>query len=510
MDKNTIYAVVLSMGFLVAWWFFFQPKPQQIVTRTPGTEAVAPAVRTPELKHPGPLTSKSKDIQEKEIIVETNSYKAVFTTRGAAVKHWFVKEHNGSVVDLVMADSTPLATFPGLNYTTAGAKDGKIVFTAQPDRWLKVIKTYELSDNYLHNLTIKTIASSREMPATELIWDGGISTDDREKQENPKLIRVLGFTSAKPNEIEVLKKAGDFAAASYKWFAVDNRYFLSAFIMDKDGGFESANVTREKGKQPVLTLNGRKTPAGTEQTCSLSFYLGPKGHAHLKSIGLELEEAVDFGWFGFLGKLVLKALTFLYGITQNYGWAIVILTIGLQLIVLPLSLKSFQASIAMKKLQPHIKELQVKFKGEPQRLNAEMMNLYKTKKVNPLGGCLPMLLQLPIFWALFTTLRNAYELRGASWLLWVKDLSAPDTLIRIAGLPINILPLVMGAGMFLQQKMMGVSTDPAQEKMMYLMPIIFTFIFWNFPSGLVLYWLINNILSLSEQYYLMKKDAATA
>jgi len=188
----------------------------------------------------------------------------------------------------------------------------------------------------------------------------------------------------------------------------------------------------------------------------------------------------------------------------------VLLTIGLQIIVMPLTLKSFQASIAMKKLQPHIKELQTKYKGDAQRLNAEMMNLYKTQKVNPLGGCLPMILQLPIFWALFTTLRNAYELRGAPWLLWVTDLSAPDTLMKIAGLPINILPLIMGVGMFVQQKMMGVSTDPAQEKMMYLMPVIFTFIFWNFPSGLVLYWLINNILSLAEQYYLLKKDTAAA
>jgi YidC/Oxa1 family membrane protein insertase len=197
----------------------------------------------------------------------------------------------------------------------------------------------------------------------------------------------------------------------------------------------------------------------------------------------------------------------LHKITGNFGWAIIILTVILQLLLFPLSLKSFKASIAMKKLQPHIKALQEKYKSDATRLNAEMMNLYKTHKVNPLGGCLPMLLQLPIFWALFTTLRNAYEIRGAGWILWVKDLSAPDTLMRVSGFPINILPLIMGIGMLFQQKMMSVSTDPMQEKMMYMMPVLFTFMFWNFPSGLVLYWLVNSIVSMSEQYIIMKRDS---
>lgn len=173
---------------------------------------------------------------------------------------------------------------------------------------------------------------------------------------------------------------------------------------------------------------------------------------------------------------------------------------------MPLTIKSFKASAAMKRLQPHIKSLQEKFKSDPKRLNVEMLNLYKTQKINPLGGCLPMLLQLPIFWALFTTLRNAYELRGASWILWVKDLSAPDTLLHLGTIPLNVLPLVMGVGMFLQQKMMSVSSDPTQQSMMYMMPVIFTFMFWGFPSGLVLYWLTNSILTMIEQYYIMRRE----
>lgn len=135
-----------------------------------------------------------------------------------------------------------------------------------------------------------------------------------------------------------------------------------------------------------------------------------------------------------------------------------------------------------------------------------MMNLYKTQKVNPLGGCLPLLLQLPIFWALFTTLRNAYELRFAEWIFWVKDLSASDSLMQIGTFNFNLLPLIMGIGMFFQQKMTSATSDPMQRKMMYIMPIVFTFMFWNFPSGLVLYWLTNSIVSMIVQSFVLKQD----
>jgi YidC/Oxa1 family membrane protein insertase len=137
-----------------------------------------------------------------------------------------------------------------------------------------------------------------------------------------------------------------------------------------------------------------------------------------------------------------------------------------------------------------------------------MINIYRTQKVNPLGGCLPMLLQLPIFWAFFTMLRNAYELRSAGWILWVKDLSAADHFIMIGSFCIHLLPLIMGFGMFLQQKMTAVTSDPTQKKIMYIMPILFTFMFWSFPSGLVIYWITNSVISMIEQYFVLKKEEA--
>ena len=186
--------------------------------------------------------------------------------------------------------------------------------------------------------------------------------------------------------------------------------------------------------------------------------------------------------------------------TGNYGLAIILLTIGLQVLMFPLTIKSFKATLAMKKLQPKIAELQARFKGDPKRLNIEMMNLYKSSGTNPFGGCLPMLLQLPIFWALFTTLRNAYELRGAPFVGWIHDLSTPDVLLHVAGFPLHALPLVMGGAMFLQQRMSGASSDPTQKQMMTMMPIMFTFMFYGFPAGLVLYWLTNNLMTMTIQW----------
>ena len=218
-----------------------------------------------------------------------------------------------------------------------------------------------------------------------------------------------------------------------------------------------------------------------------------------------LEKTVDFGFFGFLGKLATSALFALYGLTNNYGWAIIIMTIIIQILVLPLTLKSFRAMAGMKKIQPIMKEIQTKYKNDPKRLQVEMMNLYKTHKVNPFGGCLPMLLQLPIFWALFQTLRNAYELRYSPWILWVKDLSASDSLFYMGSIAFNMLPLIMGLIMFLQQKMTTATSDPTQRKMMYIMPIIFTLMFWGFPSGLVLYWLTNSVVSIFVQFFVLRK-----
>lgn len=501
------------MLFLFVWFTFVQPPARPVKSVPAEQPAQAPAVQKPEPRvAPAPQRSPVREAPEKEITVEAANYRAVFTTRGAAVKHWFLKEKNGELVDLVVDPSSPvLSTFPGSVYEVSQPSPTTIVFTHTSPVGFRVRKTFELSDANLHSLKIEAAAvrPGATVPDIQVDWGPGLGTAEREQKENTHLTRALGLPDAKPQKLEKLKP-GEFPARDFRWVAIDNRYFLAAFVPEDVARFANVSVYQNKKTPPGITLTAAPAPGARAETYALKFYLGPKGLDHLKSLNLNLEESIDFGFFGFLGKIALAVLLFFHKLTGNYGWAIIILTVLIQIIVMPLTIKSFKASAAMKRMQPHIKALQEKYKSDPKRLNVEMLNLYKTQKINPLGGCLPMLLQLPIFWALFTTLRNAYELRGAPWILWVKDLSAPDTLFALGGLHVNILPLIMGAGMFFQQKMMAVATDPTQKSLMYMMPIIFTFMFWGFPSGLVLYWLTNSILTMIEQYYVMRREAEVA
>src|SRR5437879_2458964 len=280
---------------------------------------------------------------------------------------------------------------------------------------------------------------------------------------------------------------------------MDNRYYLVAFIPKTPHPVELA-VEGTKDQTRLSLLETTLVPAQGETVLSYELYAGPKGYTQLKKYNRGLEESVDFGTFTGLGRLILNALNYLQSVTGNYGLAIILLTIGIQILMFPLTIKSFKATLAMKKLQPKIAEIQSRFKSDPKRLNIEMMNLYKNSGTNPFGGCLPMLLQMPIFFALFTTLRNAYELRGAPFFGWIHDLSAPDVLLHMAGFQVHALPLVMGGTMFLQQRMAGAASDPTQRQMMTMMPIMFTFMFYGFPSGLVLYWLTNNLMTMAVQW----------
>jgi YidC/Oxa1 family membrane protein insertase len=360
----------------------------------------------------------------------------------------------------------------------------------------------------MNNLTISLskVRADAVLAQVELEWGPGLGTDEKEQKENVSLTRALAFSAAKPGKIKKLKKES-VSAPLYRWAAIDNRYFLAAFIPEKSIDFDQIIPSRLDKKRPYsITITANAPKESESKEYSINFYLGPKGYTYLKTYNLGLEKAVDFGFFGFLGKLAFSVLSFLHNVTGNYGWAIIILTLIIQVLILPLSLKSYKAMAGMKRVQPMIKDIQAKFKDNPQRLQAEMMNLYKSQKVNPLGGCLPMLLQLPIFWAFFTMLRNAYELRNEAWILWVKDLSAADQIMQLGVFNLNLLPLIMGLGMFFQQKMTTAAADPMQRRIMYIMPIVFTFMFWTFPSGLVLYWLTNSVCSMILQFAIMKTD----
>jgi YidC/Oxa1 family membrane protein insertase len=510
MQKNSILFVILSAAVIFLWYFFLTPQPSQINQALTQVQSEKIESSNLEVEQKNQIQNEkiSPFVEEEKINIETEKYKAILTNKGAAVVSWSVKEKNGEWIDLVFPGSSPvMANFPGSVYNIVSKSDDKIVFEYVSREGWKITKTYTLSDSYMHNLNVVVDRnSSTSVPEISLQWGPGLGTDAKEKSENVSQTRALAYTIDKPYKLKKLKNEYELAS-SYKWAAVDNRYFLAAFMPEKPSDFDKIIPSRLDKKHPYsLTMVATFPQNLDKKEYSVNFYLGPKGYTYLKTYNLGLEKTVDFGFFGFLGKIAFAVLTFFYKITHNYGWAIIMITVVIQILVFPLTLKSLKSAAAMKRVQPLIKDIQTKYKNDPKRLQIEMLNIYRTKKINPLGGCLPMLLQLPIFWAFFTMLRNAYELRNESWILWVKDLSASDQFMHLGTFNVNLLPLVMGIGMFFQQRMTTAVSDPMQKRIMYLMPIIFTFMFWSFPSGLVLYWITNSMISMIGQYLIIKED----
>lgn len=269
------------------------------------------------------------------------------------------------------------------------------------------------------------------------------------------------------------------------------------------GFTKDTNIIVERGKDdnPVVYFDARKDE-------NIHGYIGPKEHKILKAIDPVLTNAIEYGWFTFAAKPLFAVLSWLHGIFGNWGWAIIALTALIRAVLYPLTYKGMVSMQKMKELAPKLKELKEKYKKDPQRLNAATMEMYKKHGANPLGGCLPMILQIPVFFALYRTLLNAVELQGADWILWINDLSRMD--------PYYVLPILMGASMFIQQRMTPNNfTDPMQEKVFKYLPVIFTFFFVTFPSGLVLYWFTNNLFSIAQQFMVNQqfknaKDAKVA
>jgi YidC/Oxa1 family membrane protein insertase len=296
-------------------------------------------------------------------------------------------------------------------------------------------------------------------------------------------------------------EAGQLFEKNIGWVAFSGHYFLAAVAPDAT----DANDLRVWAKR---TDNGVQTqlifPPGTF-TARATMYAGPKTIDRLEAAGHGLRRAVDLGWFTFVALPMLQALRFLHRFTGNYGVAIILLTVFIKLLFYPLTKKSFESMRAMQKLQPEMAKIRERLQDKPEEMNKEIMELYKRHKVNPLGGCLPMVLQLPVFIGLYSALQNAIELRHAPFIGWIHDLSAPDRLgslqlpfVDHPGVP--VLTLLMGISMFVQQWMTPSAADPAQQRVMMIMPLMFTFMFINFPAGLTVYWLANNLLTIAQQY----------
>ena len=242
------------------------------------------------------------------------------------------------------------------------------------------------------------------------------------------------------------------------------------------------------------TINVAPRSSGSYQA---QFYVGPKDQETLEGLAEYLDLTVDYGFLWMLAKPIFAAMKFIHGVVGNWGWAIILLTVLIKLLLYPLSAASLRSMAKMRSLQPEMARLKELYGDDRQKMSQELMGLYKKEKVNPAGGCLPMLLQMPVFIALYWVLLESVEIRHAPWFLWIQDLSAKD--------PYFVLPLIMGGSMLLMQKLQPMPTDPMQAKVMQLMPIMFTFFFMFFPAGLVLYWTVNNLLSMAQQWVVNKQ-----
>lgn len=278
------------------------------------------------------------------------------------------------------------------------------------------------------------------------------------------------------------------------WVALQDKYFLSV-LMPKEG---TAALVKKEGDK-MVSSSVRMTPLAGGNSGLLQLYAGPKEYDTLRSLNVGLEDTIDFGWFIFGSWSVVKAvakpifyvLRFINEYTHNYGVTIIFLTMGIKLLFVPLQYKSYKSMKQMQVIQPKVQALQDKYKDDRDKLNKELIKLYRDHRVNPVGGCLPMVLQMPVFVALFNILYMTIDLRQASFVGWITDLSVQD--------PYYVLPIIMGATMVIQQKITPTTMDPTQAKIMLILPVFMTFLFVNFPAGLVLYWLTNNVLTISQQ-----------
>ncbi len=320
---------------------------------------------------------------------------------------------------------------------------------------------------------------------------------DRKKNTFYEHVGPIALINDKLTEVDYdeLDEKGAIRTASVGgWIGIMNRYFIAAILAQKGQDYPFFFKSDGRSYQAGLIDDGRLD--GRDQVFETTLFVGPKSIPLLKTLGVGLERSVDFGWFAFIAKPLHSFLLWLHDYIPNYGFCIIVLVILIKLLFFWPTQKSYESMAAMRKLQPELMRLKELYGDDRQRMSQEMMELYRKHKVNPLGGCLPIMVQIPVFFALYKVLLMSIEMRQAPFIGWIRDMSVQD--------PYFVLPVLMGLSMYVQQKLNPQPTDPTQAKVMQFLPAIFTVMFLFFPAGLVLYWLVNNILSIAQQWYVLK------
>jgi YidC/Oxa1 family membrane protein insertase len=547
MEKRLILAIALSFLILFLYQLIFvkPPKTEQAVTQQPEAiekieagkvrpdESMAEAV-TEESQQPV-LAEEVTAEQEEEIIIETPLYTAVWSNRGGVLKSWKLKNHlkklpdkkdpEPQLLDLVPDNAGKFGLYPlalKLDDRELMEKANGALYKIKVDRRvLGEDETASLILEYSDGNTIKVrkqfffngrdynfeVKTSLEIAGKETepvyLWGPGIGTlSPEELKQKFSANRGAAFLSSQDKKVVRIKEkkiALEKEAVRYgglDWAAYEENYFTALFLLNplKSSAFvfkTEVNEPQADGKIAALPYFylGLSEPQEA--------YLGPKERQRLIAYGHNTKKIIDFGFFGFIAEFLLLASRYFYGLVPNWGVAIIIMTLIVKVLFFPLTYSSTKSMARMQEIQPKIKALQNKYKKAKQdpeqrrKMNEELMKLYKEHGINPAGGCLPLLIQLPVFWGFFRMLVVAVELRHSPFIGWVRDLSIKD--------PYYIMPILMGITQFISQKMTPSAAEPAQQRIMLLMPFIFTIFFMNFQAGLVLYWLTNNVLQIAQQ-----------
>ncbi len=542
MERRVLIAVAVSILILVVYQEiiirrFYPPPPpgeEQLGQGSP-VETTPAAVPPPEAGAelaPAPKPAQAP-AAARTLTVETDFFKAVFTSAGARLQSFQLKHYRTTVdpdspfqemivpaadgelpfgVELrgaqVLSDNGAAYSVSGGDLHLQPDQQGVLDFTWS-NEGTTIEKRFTFSgDRYEFSAEINARnvpagytelgidwvkgVDARPQPGSEMIFDHAAFLDGKKLTEDPFDKLTAGKVVPTPG-----------ATADIHWAALSGRHFLAAMVpVDAENRRLWLKLRDSTIEQKLLF----PIASGAVQQ-KLDIFIGPKDFDVLARVGHNLSDAVNLGWFWFIAVPLLHELKLSHGLTGNYGFDIILLTVIIKILFIPVSQRSIRSMREMQKLQPQMAKIRERFKDSPEQMNKEIMELYRRHKVNPIGGCLPMLLQIPVFYGLYQALLNTVELRHAPFLLWINDLSAPDRLgtlqlpfVQHPGVP--VLTLLMGGSMFVQQWMTPTAGDPAQQRMMMIMPLMFTFMFVNFPSGLALYWLVNNLLTIAQQFYM--------
>ena len=498
-------------------------------TATLQTEDASQEEQRPDLQFDALVSAPAVPVEEVLKVVESDYYRVTLSNLGGTIKKWELKKYTEKDPETDLEQPIQLVqkempVFP-LSLSLSGESsrvytmdDAPLILNSSSPEGLvrmaylgrdgkKIVKELRFRhDTYLVDLKIET-------EGYEEAYDLSLGTNFGIRDWGDQIGQNAGGVTLLDNEVirkspMKMEEASTAFSGTAKWFGLQDKYFISALVPSE--AKKVGPVSFEKEGEKAISAKIRLEPGSGVDIHNFMFYVGPKEYDRLNALNVNLDESIDFGWFIFgsllpvrmIAKPIFYLLRFFYQFTHNYGVSIILVTVLIKVAFYPITQKSIRSMKSMASIQPKIAAIKKQWANDKEKMNTELMRLYKTEKVNPVGGCLPILVQIPVFISLFNILYTTIELRQAPFFFWVTDLSAKD--------PYYVLPIVMGATMFLQQYTAPKTMDATQAKIMQFLPIIYTFFFLNFPSGLVLYWLVNNTLTILQQQLMNREPQAQA